>query len=111
MVRARGRQDFERRIAESQTLSAYLLSELRARSDLATAEGRSRFLVAARELVQQLGAPVLRLQLMRAIAPLAEVAPEDVERLFSSQEGPRYRSAAPARPAPAREPSSAEDGF
>jgi DNA primase len=111
LVRARGRQDVERRITESQTLSAYLLSELRAQSDLATAEGRSRFLVAARELVRNLAAPVLRLQLMRAIAPLAEVAPEDVERLFSSQDGPKYRSVAPARPAPTREPSSAEQGL
>jgi len=111
LVRARGAQDFERRIAESQTLSAYLLSELRAQSDLATAEGRSRFLVAARELVRQLAAPVLRLQLMRAIAPLAEVAPEDVERLFSPQDGPKYRNAAPVRPAPLREPSSAEQGL
>jgi len=111
LIRARGAQDFERRVAESQTLSSYLLSELRAQSDLASAEGRSRFLVTARDLVQRLTAPVLRLQLMRAIAPLAEVAPEDVERLFSAHDTPKYRQAAPLRSSPPREPGSVEQGL
>lgn len=111
LVRAHGREAFERRIGESQTLSAYLLGELRAQSDLSNAEGRSRFLVAARDHVQRLVAPMLKLQLMRAIAPLAELAPEDVERLFSTTEGPRYRQAAPARAAAPRPPSTAEQGL
>jgi DNA primase len=111
LVRAHGRQDFERRIAESQNLSAYLLGELRSQSDLASAEGRSRFLVTARDLVQRLAAPVLRLQLMRAVAPLAQLEPEDVERLFSPQDGPRYFSAAPPRTSAPRAPSSAEQGL
>jgi len=111
LIRAHGRREFERRIAEAQTLSSYLLGELRAQSDLASAEGRSSFLVAARELVQRLAAPMLRLQLLRAIAPLAQLAPEDVERLFSSQEGPRYRGSAPARAIVPREPTSAEQGL
>jgi DNA primase len=111
LVRSGGAGAFERRIAESHTLSAYLLGELRAQSDLTSAEGRSRLLVAAKDLVHKLAAPMLRLQLMRAIAPLAQVGPEDVERLFSPQDGPRYRSAAPARMAPPRAPSSAEQGL
>ncbi|HJS37605.1 MAG TPA: DNA primase, partial [Burkholderiales bacterium] len=97
LVRARGREDFERRIGEAQTLSSYLLGELRAQADLSSAEGRSRFLVSAKELVQRLSAPVLRMQVMHAIAPLAQVSPEDVERLFAPQEGARPRPAAPAR--------------
>ncbi|MGH8687420.1 MAG: DNA primase [Burkholderiales bacterium] len=110
-VRRNGRERFERLIAESQTLSEFLLGELRAQGDLATAEGRSRFLVAARDLVQRLAAPVLRLQLMRAVAPLAQVSPEDVERLFSGPDGPRYRTSAPAKASAPRAPSSEEQGL
>jgi DNA primase len=111
VMRAHGPAEFARRIAGAQTLSSYLLGELRAQSDLASAEGRSRFLVSARDLVQRLAAPMLKLQLMRAIAPLAELAPEDVERLFSAQDGPRYRQVAPTRGAGPRPPSTAEQGL
>jgi DNA primase len=111
LVRARGREDFERRIGEAQTLSSYLLGELRAQADLASAEGRSRFLVTAKGLVQRLNAPVLKMQVMRALAPLAQVEPEDVERLFVSQEGARPRSAAPARTRAPLAASTAEQGL
>ena len=82
-VRAHGRQAFERLIGESQTLTGYLLGELRARSELATPEGRARFQVSARPLVQQLAAPVLRMQLVRALAPLAQIAPDYAESYFA----------------------------
>jgi DNA primase len=82
-VRRHGRPAFERLIGESQTLSGYLLGELRARSDLATPEGRARFQVSAKPLVQQLAAPVLRMQLVRALAPLAQIAPDYAESYFA----------------------------
>jgi DNA primase len=96
-VRAHGREGFERLIDQSLTLSGFLLGELRAQCDLSTPEGRSRFMAAARPHVRQLAAPMLRLQLMRAIAPLVQVAAEDVERLYVPEGAPRYRSSAPAR--------------
>jgi DNA primase len=96
-VRAHGREGFERLIAQSLTLSGFLLGELRAQCDLASPEGRSRFMAAARPHVRQLAAPMLRLQVMRAIAPLAQVTVEDVERLYVPEGAPRYRSSAPAR--------------
>jgi DNA primase len=96
-VGAHGREDFERLIDQSLTLSGFLLGELRAQCDLSTPEGRSRFMAAARPHVRQLAAPMLRLQLMRAIAPLVQVAAEDVERLYVPEGAPRYRSSAPAR--------------
>jgi len=112
LVRAHGRQDVERRIADAQTLSSYLLGELRAQADLANAEGRSRFLVAAKALVQRLNAPVLRMQVVRAIAPLAQVTPEDVERLFAPLEGAaRARTAPPARTRAPLAASTAEQGL
>jgi DNA primase len=96
-VRAHGREGFERLIAQSLTLSGFLLGELRAQCDLSSPEGRSRFMAAARPHVRQLAAPMLRLQVMRAIAPLAQVTVEDVERLYVPEGAPRYRSSAPAR--------------
>jgi len=110
-VRAHGREGIERLMARSQTLSEFLLGELRAQSNLATPEGRSRFMVTARPLVQRLAAPMLRLQLTRAIAPLAQVAPEDVQRLFLPEDAPRYRSTAPVRASAPRAPSSEEQGL
>jgi DNA primase len=110
-VRAHGREGIERLMVRSQTLSEFLLGELRAQSNLATPEGRSRFMVTARPLVQRLAAPMLRLQLTRAIAPLAQLAPEDVERLFLPEDAPRYRSTAPARASVLRAPSSEEQGL
>jgi DNA primase len=110
-VRAHGREGIERLMARSQTLSEFLLGELRAQSNLATPEGRSRFMVTARPLVQRLAAPMLRLQLTRAIAPIAQVAPEDVQRLFLPEDAPRYRSTAPVRASAPRAPSSEEQGL
>jgi len=92
-VRAHGRQAFERLIAESQTLTGYLLGELRARAELATPEGRARFQVSARPLVQQLAAPALRMQLARALAPLAQIDADYAESYFGVE---------PAAPAPRR---------
>jgi DNA primase len=96
-VRQHGKAAFERQVAESQTLSGYLLGELRARADLATPEGRARFQVSAKPLVQQLAAPVLRMQLVRALAPLAQVDPGYAESYFAVQP-----AAAARRPGPAR---------
>ena len=110
-VRAHGREGFERLIAQSLTLSGFLLGELRAQCDLATPEGRSRFMAAARPHVRQLAAPMLRLQLMRAIAPLAQVAVEDVQRLYMPEDAPKYRSSVPARSSAPLAPSTPEQGL
>ncbi|HEY4638214.1 MAG TPA: DNA primase, partial [Burkholderiales bacterium] len=82
-VRAHGKEAFERLIAPAQTLSGFLLGELRAQSDLATAEGRARFQVTARPFVQRLAAPALRQQLIRAVAQLAQMAPEYADSYFA----------------------------
>jgi DNA primase len=100
-VRRHGRQAVERLVGESQTLSGYLLGELRARSDLGTPEGRARFQVTARPLVQQLAAPVLRMQLVRALAPLAQIAPDYAESYFGAE-----AQAAPRKPGARRTESA-----
>jgi DNA primase len=99
-VRQHGRQAFERLIGESQTLTGYLLGELRARADLATPEGRARFQVTARPLVQQLAAPALRMQLVRALAPLAQIDTDYAASYFAVEAA--AGQAAPRKPAAAR---------
>ena len=96
-VRSHGGDALERLIREAQTLSGFLLAELRAQSDLATPEGRSRFLTAAKPHVQRIAAPGLRLQVVKQVAEMARVSQEEAERLMELRSAPTY-----ARPAPQR---------
>lgn len=80
-VRALGSEAFLERLAGAQPLSAFLLAELGARTDLATLEGRSRLISEARPHLQRLAAPALQLQLVRALADLARMDPQEVGRL------------------------------
>jgi DNA primase len=95
-IRRHGRQGFERLVRQAQTLSDFLLGQLRTESELATAEGRARFLATAKPHIQKMAAPALRVQLVNAVAELARVSEPDIQRLM---ELPR---AGYARPAPRR---------
>jgi DNA primase len=97
-VRAHGKTQFERLVAQSQTLSGFLLGELRAQSDLDTAEGRARFQVTARPLLRRLAAPALRQQLIRAVAELAQIAPDYAASFYAPEGDAAPRRAAPGRP-------------
>jgi len=103
-VRRHAKEGFERKLREAQTLSQFLLAQLRVECDLATAEGRSRFISIAKPHVQKVAAPALRLQLTNEIAQLARVAEGEIDRLLELPGRPRY-----ARPAPARVRYSAPD--
>ncbi len=101
-IRKHGKAQFERQAGEAQTLSGFLLGELRAEADLATAEGRSKFLTEARPHVKKITAPGLRLQLLKEIAELGGVLQEEAEQLLELRPvGARTY----ARRAPARLPS------
>jgi len=93
-VRALGREALLERLAGAQTLSAFLLAELRSHADLATLEGRSRLIAEARPHLARLAAPALQLQLVRALADLAQMDPREVGRLCNV----RISGAAPAAP-------------
>ena len=103
-VRRHGKEGFERRLREAETLSQFLLAQLRAECDLNTAEGRSRLISIAKPHVQKIAAPALRLQLVNEIAQLARVAEGEIDRLLELPGRPRY-----ARPAPARARYTAPD--
>ncbi|MGH9577985.1 MAG: toprim domain-containing protein, partial [Terriglobales bacterium] len=97
-VRKHGKDAFEQLIPSSQTLSGFLLGELRAAVDFGTAEGRSRFLTVAKPYLQRIAAPALKLQVLKEVAALAKVSQEEAERLLDV----RGWSGARMRPGPAR---------
>ncbi len=101
-IRKHGKEAFEARAREAETLSQFLLSQLRAGSDFASPESHSRFLASAKPYVQKIGAPILRLQVIKELAGLARVSQEEAERLLEIRSASTFRRSAPAKPAPAR---------
>ncbi len=102
-VRAEGAEAFRRLATQPTTLTEFLLRELKAGVDLATAEGRARLVHEARPYLTKLAAPVLRLQLTRALAEAAALSPTEVEAQCGLKPQPRGRPAPPRnrqRPAP-----------
>jgi DNA primase len=98
-VRKHGQEAFEKLARDALTLSGFLLGELRGEADLATAEGRSKFLTEAKPHLQKITAPGLRLQLVKEVAALAKVSQDEAEALLEMRPaGERaYRRPAPAR--------------
>ncbi len=86
-VRAYGRESFEHEAKQAQPLSAFLLATLTARVDLASLEGRSRLIADAKPLVARIAAPGLRVQLVKALAEGAGMAPVEAARLLDVRDG------------------------
>jgi DNA primase len=78
-VRAEGADAFRRLVRQPTTLTEFLLRELKSGVDLATAEGRARLVHQAKPHLQKLAAPLLRLQLTKAIAEAAAISQAEVE--------------------------------
>jgi DNA primase len=99
-VRKHGKDKFEELVGSAQTLSGFLLVELRAQFDLETPEGRSGFLSAAKPHLQKISAPALKLQVLKEVARLGGVTQDEAERILglavASPSG-GYRNPAPAR--------------
>jgi len=95
-VRGHGKDAFEQLVREAQTLSEYLIAELRAEFDLSKPEGRAGFLVRSKDYLQRLQAAALRMQLVKEVADLARLSPEEARPILEIR-GPAF-----ARPAPPR---------
>jgi DNA primase len=95
-VRARGEPAFQAMVREARPLSEFLLSELRGRVEMGTAEGRSRLIADAKPLLHKIAAPVLQLQIVRQLAELTELAPETVAGLVGVKTGSGARAHASA---------------
>ena len=97
-VREEGKEAFEKRLGDSRPLSEFLLEELKSRTDLGTAEGRSRLAHEAKPLLQKVSAPALRLQLLKALAEAAGMTYEEAALLTEIRIPRGYAS----KPAPLR---------
>jgi len=96
-VRKNGREKFEELVLRAETLSQFLLSDLRARFNLETPESRAQFVSAARPYLQKVTAPILRVQLVNAVAELGRVPEDEIRALLQLPESPRFKRAAPAK--------------
>src|SRR5688572_2698183 len=96
-VRKHGKDAFEARVRAADTLSQFLLAQLRTEGDLATAEGRARLVSIAKTHIEKITAPALRLQITNEVAQLARMADGDVDRLLGQPQRPRFTRTAPAK--------------
>jgi DNA primase len=99
-IRRHGKDAFEARVRESDTLSQFLLAHLRSEGDLSVPEGRARLVSVAKPLIQKVTAPVLRVQLVNEIAQLARISEGEAGSLLEVPRSPRFSR--PGVPRPSR---------
>ena len=78
-IREHGRDAFLGFARNATRLSEFMVRELERRSRPTTAEGRAQMIHEAKPLLQRVTAPVLRVQLTKAIARVAQLSQEEVE--------------------------------
>jgi DNA primase len=98
-VRRLGKEAFQKAVEDAKPLSQFLFAELAGHVDMATEEGRARFLAQARPLVAQIEAPALGAMLRRRLGELARLDPEEINRLIPSRAPERRSTPPPARAA------------
>ena len=96
-VRREGREGFQKAAAGAKPLSQLLFAELAAQVDMATDEGRARFVSQARPLIAQIEAPALGAMLRRRLAELARLDANELEALLPSKLVDKRPNAPPAR--------------
>lgn len=81
-VRAEGVEAFRTAASAATPLAGFLIQELRSRHHLESAEGRAAFVHEAAPLVTRIAAPLLRLQVIKAVAESAGMTQAEVEYAF-----------------------------
>jgi DNA primase len=101
-VRREGKDAFLAAVASAKPLSQFLFSELASHVDMATEEGRARFVSQAKPLLEGVTAPALSAMLRRRMAEMAQLDALEVERLVPHRAAQAAPAGAPRRSAPAR---------
>jgi DNA primase len=108
-IRKNGKEAFESRVRQAETLSQFLLAQLRSECDLTTAEGRARLVSLAKTHLERVPASALKVQLTNELGRLAGLSEDDTRRLLAPAGQPwRPATPAPARPKLRQPPSSTE---
>jgi len=100
-VRREGKAAFEAAMDAARPLSQYLFAELAGQVDMASDEGRARFVSQSRPLVSQVTAPALGAMLRKRLAELARLDPAEMAALMPAT-GAMAAPAAGRRAAPGR---------
>jgi DNA primase len=79
-IREHGRDAFLEHARSATRLSEFLVRQLERRTRPYDAEGRAQLIHEARPLLQKISAPVLRVQLTKSIASLAQLSQAEVEQ-------------------------------
>ncbi|MEY3664682.1 MAG: primase [Pseudomonadota bacterium] len=110
-VREHGEQGWREQLGKTLSLSEWMLRELQAELNLDTPEGRAMLLAQAAPMLQQLGAPALRMQLVHRIAALSQLSSAEVERYLAQQRPASGSSTSALMNAQAGERSVSPGGF
>ena len=101
-VRREGKEGFRAAISQARPLSQFLFAELAAKGDMASEEGRARFLAQARPLVGQVTAPALAAMLRRRLGELARLDAAEIASLVPAAAPPPVEPGRPSRHIPGR---------
>lgn len=99
-VREHGRDAFVQQLNSATKLSEFLVRGLKDRTKPYTAEGRAQLIHEAKPLLQKISAPILRVQLTKTLADLAELTQAEVEAQCGLKPITRARYAPPSRARP-----------
>ncbi|MSQ59575.1 MAG: DNA primase [Betaproteobacteria bacterium] len=98
-VRRFGPEGFVKLLAsESLALSAFLLRELTGRVDMATAEGKAKFLEDVKPLLGQISAPLLALTMRKRVAEVSGLAEAEVLKALQLRPAAEVRARVPNSP-------------
>jgi DNA primase len=107
-IRKHGKDEFENKVRQAKPLSEFLIDELRAQSDVRTAEGQAQFVNSAKPFLQKVTAPALKLLLTKEVARVGGLTQEEAQGILgTAPKQPVFRNPAPAR-REFRPPSSPE---
>ena len=96
-IRENGAEAFEQAVNEARPLSQFLIQAASEGNDLNTPEGRAKMQFAAKPLIKAMPPSALRVQILRSLAQLAQIAPTDLEIDFELAKPARNQRHAPAR--------------
>lgn len=85
LIGEEGREAFERRLLDAVPLASYFISELSARFDLASVDGRAQLAEAARPLVNRVPPGVYRELLLDELAKVVRMEPERLAALLATE--------------------------
>ncbi len=94
-IRAEGADALRKAADGAMPLARFLMQELSARCELDSAEGRARLIHEARPLATRIAAPILRLQVIKALAEASQLTQHEVEHAFGLNAAPTERPRPP----------------